>query len=69
MAAVKSKTKGAVVAENKFCRDCYHSKSFDVQWNLNPDGEPITLHCYREKDKVIKGIMRNTIACKHFKPR
>lgn len=49
------------------CWDCIHIRPSGQEWNRTHDGRPITQHCYRDPNNIIKGLFDYAPACKHFK--
>lgn len=53
------------------CEECVYHEWFTGTpgnpWNCNiQTGEPITMHCVRDKNNIIKGIFKGTKACEKF---
>lgn len=49
------------------CWDCIFSEPFAAQWNLTPDGKPITYHCIKDPKNIKRGLFSHTPACSDFK--
>ena len=49
------------------CWECRFSVPFDAEWNRDPQGNPITHHCYEDPNNIKRGFMDNAPACSKAK--